>query len=94
MNIAVFTQPDTDIVTDQNGLYRIVWSVHTAQRQTPTQIAMGFCTHFISICILSGALMSVSVLYEHLYTILYKSFLIILCIGFDVDAVCMHHRTQ
>ena len=44
----------------KNGLYRIMLpkkmgctelcgGVHTAQRQTPTQIPNGFCTHFIGL---------------------------------------------
>ena len=38
---------------DKNGLKELTGSVHTAQRQVPTQIPTGFCTHFIglSLCI-------------------------------------------
>ena len=36
------------------GLYRIVWSVHTPQRQRLRQISIGFCTHFIGISIGHG----------------------------------------
>ena len=35
----------------QNGLYEICGGVRTAQRQTPTQSPIGFCSHFIAISV-------------------------------------------
>ena len=48
-NKGVFTRPNTE--TDKNGFSRIVFfflSVHIAQRQIPTQTALGSVTIFVS----------------------------------------------
>ena len=49
----VFTLPDTetDTETDKMACTVMCGGLHTAQIQTPIQILIGFCTHFIGICV-------------------------------------------
>ena len=56
----MFTHPDTETETDM-ACIEFCGGVHTAEIQRAMRISLGFCTHFIGICMGLG----VELLYEH-----------------------------
>ena len=47
----MFTLEETEIETDKMACIELCGAVYTAHRQRAMQISIGFCTHFIPICL-------------------------------------------